>query len=241
MELKRMSRIVDAAIIGAGLAGSCLAKELADRGWSSLLLDSARFPRHKVCGEFVSPEARSTLLRAGLLEYVEALQPVRIERIRIVLSTGETLDVPLPGAAMGVSRYALDPALHRAVSESGAEVLTGTTVTSIERSDAGFRITAKQGRHKPEQAAEAEGSAAHSDDSKEWQAKVVIAAWGANRRPVVFRRGLQTANAGVSFVQVADSVEAAAGQGQARVSMGGRKPLIESGIQTAAFSRPCLP
>lgn len=40
----------DAAIIGAGIAGSALAKSLADSGWNTILLESKKFPRHKVCG-----------------------------------------------------------------------------------------------------------------------------------------------------------------------------------------------
>jgi flavin-dependent dehydrogenase len=46
----------DIAIVGAGPAGSSAAIRLATSGQSVLLIDKARFPRHKLCGEFVSPE-----------------------------------------------------------------------------------------------------------------------------------------------------------------------------------------
>ena len=49
----------DVVVIGAGLAGSGIAAALAQRGWDVLLVERDRFPRHKVCGEFLPPR-RST-------------------------------------------------------------------------------------------------------------------------------------------------------------------------------------
>ena len=62
----------DVLIVGAGPAGSTLAAFLGRRGVSTLLLDKDTFPRDKVCGEYMSPEATATLDRAGVLEKVEA-------------------------------------------------------------------------------------------------------------------------------------------------------------------------
>lgn len=62
----------DVIIVGAGPAGSTLAGFLGRRGVSVLLLDKDRFPRDKVCGEYMSPEAAATLDRLGVLEKVEA-------------------------------------------------------------------------------------------------------------------------------------------------------------------------
>ena len=62
----------DVVIVGAGPAGSALAAFLGRRGVATLLLDKARFPRDKVCGEYMSPEACGPLDRAGLLPKVEA-------------------------------------------------------------------------------------------------------------------------------------------------------------------------
>lgn len=62
----------DAIVVGAGPAGSTLAALLGQRGVSTLLLDKDTFPRDKVCGEYMSPEATATLDRVGVLEKVEA-------------------------------------------------------------------------------------------------------------------------------------------------------------------------
>jgi geranylgeranyl reductase family protein len=62
----------DVVVVGAGPAGSVLAALLGQRGVRTCLLDKASFPRDKVCGEYMSPEALGTLDRAGVLGKVEA-------------------------------------------------------------------------------------------------------------------------------------------------------------------------
>src|SRR5215203_2521983 len=66
----------DAVIAGAGPAGSTLATALAKQGWQVLLVERDRLPRHKVCGEFLSPEAQKTLQALGLDGEIAALTPV---------------------------------------------------------------------------------------------------------------------------------------------------------------------
>ena len=160
-----MGKIVDVAVLGAGIAGSSLAKSMADQGWETLLLDSQVFPRHKVCGEFISPEGVETLRSLGVAEQVETLGPIHIERIRLILETGAVIEVPLPGVAWGVSRYSLDPALHQAATEAGALLLTGTTATKVLAHRNGYSIETRCG-----------------GETSTIQARSVIAAWGANRR-----------------------------------------------------------
>ena len=59
-------------IVGAGPAGSALASFLGGQGLRVLLLDKETFPREKVCGEYMSPEAVGVLDRLGVLPAVEA-------------------------------------------------------------------------------------------------------------------------------------------------------------------------
>ncbi|WP_219838342.1 NAD(P)/FAD-dependent oxidoreductase [Paenibacillus sp. R14(2021)] len=160
-----MNQIRDAAVLGAGIAGSSLAKALADRGWDVVLVDRHSFPRHKVCGEFLSPESRSMLSRLGLHEAVESLQPSLIDRARLFFGDGKPLELPLPGTAIGVSRHSLDAALHRAALQAGVHIQTGAAVTSIAPDGNGYAIETKQG-----------GVRAIL------RARAVIAAWGANGR-----------------------------------------------------------
>ncbi len=132
-------RIRDVAVVGAGIAGSSLAKALADRGWDTVLIDRQRFPRHKVCGEFLSPESRQMLNAFGLRSHVEALDPSLINRTRLIFNQGDAIDIPLPGTALGVSRHSLDPALHHAALGAGVQVQTAAAVKSVYPHDRDIR------------------------------------------------------------------------------------------------------
>ena len=52
-------------VVGGGPAGAAAAVFLRQAGHEVVLLDEARFPRDKVCGEGVSPEAWRLLARMG--------------------------------------------------------------------------------------------------------------------------------------------------------------------------------
>jgi len=163
-----MQHAKEVAILGAGIAGSTLAKAMADRGWDTVLFDRKIFPRHKVCGEFFSPESQSMLAELGLREVMDSLQPSPIEQARLISSRGDELTIPLPGTALGISRYSLDVALHNSAASAGVQVVTGTTVTKVEQSGQGYMIETRQG--------EARNS---------YRVRAVIAAWGANGRSAI--------------------------------------------------------
>ena len=81
----------DLIIIGAGPAGTAAAISAARRGASVLLLERGRFPRHKVCGEFVSAESLGLLGEFLDLEHAALIHDaVRIPRARVFLD-GRTL------------------------------------------------------------------------------------------------------------------------------------------------------
>ena len=100
---------VDVVVVGAGPAGSATAILLAERGWSVSLLDKATFPRPKICGEYLSPEAARILDRLGVLKAVDQAGARALRGMRIVAPDGTTLDglYPVSGPWRGYRDHAL--------------------------------------------------------------------------------------------------------------------------------------
>jgi flavin-dependent dehydrogenase len=122
------------------LAGSSIAYVLAELGWDVVLLERHTFPRHKVCGEFLSPEAQASLKAMGLYQAVKALSPVPIEQARLISRRGLALPMILPGQAWGLSRFALDAALAAKAEASGVDLQVGVTATAITRTEESFEV-----------------------------------------------------------------------------------------------------
>lgn len=123
----------DVIIIGGGPAGCATAlrvKSLAPQS-RILLLERGRYPRHKVCGEFISNEGVGALLQlsTGFSALVEACP--RIERGRI-LAEGNEAALPLLRAAVSIPRYELDKALWNACCEMGIECRDRCAVANLE-------------------------------------------------------------------------------------------------------------
>lgn len=135
----------DLVVIGAGLAGSCLAAAVAQRGWRVIVLERQRGPHHKVCGEFLSPEAQASLRALDLHATVAALAPAEIHRAAIISRQGQQLEVDLPGVAWGVSRYRLDAALAHAAAQAGATVREGMTGTAMTPCADGYEVDVRDG------------------------------------------------------------------------------------------------
>lgn len=126
------SRPFDVVIAGAGLAGGTLALGLARAGMRVALIDAGRFPRDKLCGEFLSPEAWGALDRLGLAAEVgrSGYQPIR--RVRLSTPRGTVLEAEVAGPdgrpGIGLSRSTLDDLIVRRAREAGAEVFEGARV-----------------------------------------------------------------------------------------------------------------
>jgi len=100
---------VDVAVVGAGPAGAATAILFAERGRRVVLLDKARFPRPKICGEYLSPEAARVLDRLGVLKDIDAAGAQPLRGMRMVAPDGSLLcgAYPLAGPWRGYRDYAL--------------------------------------------------------------------------------------------------------------------------------------
>jgi len=122
----------DLVVIGAGPAGCATAIIAGRAGARVALLERGSYPRHKVCGEFVSPEALD-LLASLLAEPHKPLlaEAPRISRSRIFLD-GRILQTAISPQAASIARFDLDAALWESARASGVETRERTVVQRVE-------------------------------------------------------------------------------------------------------------
>lgn len=127
----------DVAVVGGGPAGTSAAIRLAQFGLSVLLVEQKRFPREKLCGEFISPECLSQFEELGVLpaistaggsEYSETVFYARNGKGAVVESSwfGSS---GLP--AVGLSRAEMDRLLLERANIAGVEVREVTTASGL--------------------------------------------------------------------------------------------------------------
>jgi menaquinone-9 beta-reductase len=107
-------------VVGAGPAGSACAQQLARAGFDVLLVDQHEFPRDKVCGDGLIPDAHTALGRLGVHQAVmQAAQ--RAAHVACIAPRGGRIDVP--GRVAVLPRAELDDILRRAALAAGAKWL----------------------------------------------------------------------------------------------------------------------
>ena len=122
-------------IVGGGPAGAAAAIILATAGRNVTLLERNAGPADKVCGDFLSAEAVTMIETLGVdLSAASTITAVRlVHRNRIATAR-------LPFTARGLTRRALDEALLRQATASGATVLRGHRVGTIEQDRGSLRL-----------------------------------------------------------------------------------------------------
>jgi len=107
-------------ILGGGPAGSAAAIAALALDAKVEIFEKAKFPRHKVCGEYLSPIAISVLEKLKQKEAFLQQGPARLNQIRVHFKTrSKTVRLPEPG--YGFSRYCLDEMLFSAALTAGAQ------------------------------------------------------------------------------------------------------------------------
>jgi flavin-dependent dehydrogenase len=130
------SSIFDVAIAGAGPAGTSAAIQLALTGARVLLIEEKKFPRPKLCGEFISPECLTHFKRLGVMDQMSAAGGASVGETVFYSRRGNSVAVPsewfMSGAqALGLSRSEMDHQLLQRAKSVGVLVLEETHASRL--------------------------------------------------------------------------------------------------------------
>jgi flavin-dependent dehydrogenase len=137
-------KIYDCAIIGGGLAGLCLAIQLASSNRRVVLFEKNSYPFHKVCGEYISLESWDFLTSLGL-PLVDLNLPI-IKNLGISAETGFMLNSELDLGGFGISRFTLDNMLFELAKNKGVDVIENCKVNAVQR-ETNFKINTTAGTY----------------------------------------------------------------------------------------------
>ena len=105
-------------IVGGGLAGLTLGIGLRRLGVPVTVWEVGAYPRHRVCGEFISGEGQNSLARLGLLDGLHAAEAYSAKSVAFLAGSTMVVEHPLPEAALCISRFELDLSLIHILSEN---------------------------------------------------------------------------------------------------------------------------
>jgi flavin-dependent dehydrogenase len=112
-------------IVGGGLAGLTLGIGLRQRGVPATVWEAARYPRHRVCGEFISGRGLETLARLDLQQLVLSAGATPARTAAFFSRRTASRPQTLPSPALCVSRFILDDRLAGEFRRLGGELRAG--------------------------------------------------------------------------------------------------------------------
>ncbi|UBZ06571.1 NAD(P)/FAD-dependent oxidoreductase [Salegentibacter mishustinae] len=131
-------------IVGAGLAGLTAAIHLSQKGKNVLLIEKKAYPRHKVCGEYLSNEVLPYFNSLNI-DLEKDLKPVKINNLLYSTQNAKSIEAPLNLGGLGLSRHALDHYLFNRAEESGAKTMLDS-VENINFKDDEFNLRLSSGK-----------------------------------------------------------------------------------------------
>ncbi len=124
-------------IIGGGLAGLTSAIHLAKSKIPVMLIEKEVYPKHKVCGEYISNEVLPYLHFLDI--EIQDLNPVQISELNISTINGKLIQSYLPQGGFGISRYSLDNYLWNKAKILGVQLIHDQVI-SVKRANNTFSV-----------------------------------------------------------------------------------------------------
>jgi len=120
-------------ILGGGLAGLTAAIHLSKLGIQVSVIEKNSYPKHKVCGEYISNEVLPYF--EWLVTGMEKLQPTSINKLEFSTQNGNSITANLPLGGFGISRFALDFHLYNLALSMGCVFIHETVENVIFEED----------------------------------------------------------------------------------------------------------
>ncbi|TXD49938.1 NAD(P)/FAD-dependent oxidoreductase [Polaribacter sp. IC073] len=143
-ETKESKVAFDVIVIGGGLAGLCNAIHLSKFGKKVLLIEKNEYPKHKVCGEYISNE---------VLPYLDFLEinpfdfgAVKIKKFQLSTTKNNLISAKLPLGGFGISRYQLDSILLEKAIKNGVTILQDSVINVDFENDI-FSVETKENQN----------------------------------------------------------------------------------------------
>ena len=111
----------DVIIIGGGLAGLTAGIHLSKKGFFVTIIEKNDFPKHKVCGEYISNEVMLYFNWLGI--DLSDLRPTTISKLQFSTVNGTIINAKLPLGGFGISRFELDFYLYKKAISNGCSIL----------------------------------------------------------------------------------------------------------------------
>jgi hypothetical protein len=121
-QLKAVSAVKPITIIGGGLAGLTLGIGLRQRKVPVTIWEAGQYPRHRVCGEFISGRGQEVLVRLGLKDTLTQAGATEAGTAAFFLGEGRSPARPLRPPALCLSRFRMDACLAARFRECGGEL-----------------------------------------------------------------------------------------------------------------------
>ncbi len=133
----------DVIVVGGGLAGLTAAIELSRKGHDVRLIERHAYPRHKVCGEYLSQEVVPLLEKLD----IPLKDAPEISEFLFCGPGGRTVTASLPLGGIGISRFALDKRMADVAQASGADVVIDQAL-ALETTDSHTVVKGRNGLYK---------------------------------------------------------------------------------------------
>ncbi len=121
--------MTDVAIIGGGLAGLSLSIDLKKRGYNVVVIEKGNYPRHKVCGEYISMESYNYLHK--ICPTLFELNLPQITNFKLSSTGKNEFNTSLGLGGFGISRYLLEDLLFEEAKKNGVLFCLNTKAQDI--------------------------------------------------------------------------------------------------------------